>query len=62
MIQICKDNNIPVDETPFTVKDLMEADEVIVSASSLLAIQAIEIDGIPVGGKAPELLNLRYEI
>lgn len=57
MIQICKDNNIPVDETPFTVKDLMEADEVIVSASSLLAIQAIEIDGIPVGGKAPELLK-----
>lgn len=58
LVEICKENNIPVDETPFTVKELMEADEVLVTASSLLAIQAVEIDGVPVGGKAPELLKL----
>lgn len=31
IIQICKDNGIPVDETPFTMAELMDADEIIVS-------------------------------
>lgn len=57
LIQECKKLNIPVDETPFTLKQLMEADEVIVSSSSKLGLAASEIDGIPVGAKAPELWN-----
>lgn len=55
LIQECKKLNIPVDETPFTVKEMMEADEVIVSSSSKLGLSAYEIDGVPVGGKATEL-------
>ena len=53
LIKACKEFGIPVDETPFTVAELMEADEVIVSSSSTLCIQATEIDGKPVGGKDP---------
>lgn len=55
LIQQCKKLNIPVDERPFTLKELMEADEVIVSSSSKLGLAACEIDKIPVGNKAPEL-------
>lgn len=55
LIAECKKLNIPVDETPFTVKQMMDADEVIVSSSSKLGLAASEIDGIPVGGKAPGL-------
>jgi D-alanine transaminase len=46
-----------VDETPFTVEEMMNADEVIVTSSGSLCLAAEEIDGKPVGGKAPELLK-----
>lgn len=57
LIKMSKILGIPVDETPFTVKEMMEADEVIVSSSSNFCLSACEIDGKPVGGKAPELLH-----
>ena len=55
---MCKANNIPVDETPFTVNELMDADEVIVSSAGSFCLVADEIDGKPVGGKAPEIISL----
>ena len=48
---------IPVAEEPYTVKEMMEAAEVIVTSSGTLCRPVCEIDGIPVGGKSPELLN-----
>lgn len=57
LIDQCGVLGIPVDETPFTLKELMDADEVIVSSSSTLCIQAVEIDGKPVGGKDPARLG-----
>lgn len=61
LIQICKDNKIPVDETPFTVEEMMDADEIIVSSSTKFCASTCEIDGKPVGGKAPELVQLLKE-
>lgn len=58
IIQICKDHNIPVDETPFTMQQLMEADEVLVSSSTQLCRSAGSVDGVPVGGRNPELVKL----
>lgn len=58
MIQICKEHNIPVDETPFTMQQLMEADEIFVSSSTQLCRSACSVDGVPVGGKNPELVKL----
>ncbi|MDR1940268.1 MAG: D-amino acid aminotransferase [Clostridiales bacterium] len=57
IIRVCKKLCIPVDETPFNVADLFSADEVIISSAGQLCIGASEVDGKPVGGKAPELLK-----
>lgn len=57
LIKACKKLGIAVDETPFTVDELMNADEIIVSSSGSLCLSAEEIDGKKVGGKAPELLK-----
>ncbi len=57
IIIACKKLGIPVDETPFTLDELMNADEIIVSSSSTLCRGAEEINGKKVGGNAPELLK-----
>ena len=57
LIRFCGDLGIPVDETPFTLDELMDADEIIVSSSGSFCIAVDEIDGKPVGGKAPALLR-----
>lgn len=58
IIQICKDHNVPVDETPFTMDQLMDADEVLVSSSTQLCRAACSVDNTPVGGRAPELVKM----
>ena len=57
VINMCNQLGIPVDETPFSIEELMDADEVIISSTSTLCIQASEVDGKPVGGKDPETFN-----
>ena len=57
LIKMCKRFNIPVSETPFNLKELMEADEVIVTSSGQFCMAACEIDGKPVGGKATEIVK-----
>lgn len=57
LIKVCKKLGIAVSETAFTLDDLFDAQEVIVTSSSNLCLHACEIDGKPVGGKQPELLE-----
>lgn len=57
LIRMCKNLGIPVTERPFTVQEMMEADEVIVSSSSNFCMRVREIDGKPVGGKSGEMLK-----
>ena len=57
LIRMCKKLGIPVSETPYTLKELFEAEEVLVTSSSNLCLHACEIDGKPVGGKNPDLLE-----
>lgn len=57
LIRACKQLEIPVNETAFSLEELFAADEVIVTSSSNLCLYASEIDGKPVGGKAPQLLE-----
>jgi len=57
LIKKCKSFDIPVNETAFTLKELVDADEVIVTSSGQFCMTAYEIDGQPVGGKAPELVK-----
>lgn len=46
-----------VSETPFTVSDMLAADEIIVSSSGNLCAPVSEIDGRSVGGRDPERLQ-----
>lgn len=57
LIRMCRKLEIPVSETPYTLEDLFRAEEVIVTSSSNLCLHADEIDGKPVGGKNPALLE-----
>lgn len=57
LIQICHKNKIPVSENPFTISELMEADEIIITSAGALCVAVSEIDGKPVGGKDPDILK-----
>lgn len=57
MIQACYRLGVPVIEKPFTLEQLMDADEVIVTSSSKFCAPVCEVDGILVGGKDPETLG-----
>ncbi len=54
ILSICRSLGIPVREEPFTVKEMMEADEVFFSASGALCCRFSEMDGKPVGGRDGE--------
>ncbi|MDR2535967.1 MAG: aminotransferase class IV [Treponema sp.] len=57
LIAQCKTLGIPVKEMPFTVKEMLDADEVMISSSSIFCKSASHINNQRVGGKAPELLQ-----
>lgn len=56
LIAMCKKLGIPVNESPYTVDELMKAEEVIVTSSSQLCMVAESVDGKPVGGRQPEMI------
>ena len=49
ILEICREEGIPVIEEPFTVEELMNADEVFFSSSSAVTCRIREIDGKAVG-------------
>ena len=53
----CREMGIPVIEEPFTVREMMEADEIFFTSASALCCRIEEIDGQKVGGRAPEMLK-----
>ncbi|MDD2355313.1 MAG: aminotransferase class IV [Lachnospiraceae bacterium] len=57
MIRMAKKLGYGVSETPYNLKDVFEAEEVLVSSSSNPCLHACELDGKPVGGKNPEMLE-----
>lgn len=57
LVAMCKKLGVGVDETPFTLDELFDADEVIVSSSGSFCLGVDAVDGRPVGGKAPALLR-----
>lgn len=58
LLALARENGIPTSETPFSMVELMNADEIIVTSSSALCMKVESIDSIPVGGKDPERLKL----
>ena len=57
MIEACRRLGITVMERPFSLEEMYDADEVIVTASSRMCQHACEIEGRKVGGKDPETLH-----
>lgn len=57
LIAACRRLGIPVREEPYTLDDLMAADEIMISSAGTLCSSANEVDGKPVGGRAPALLR-----
>ena len=51
LLRICEKLDIPVAIRPFTMAELMEADEVISSSSGEFCIRVTEVDGRAVGGR-----------
>ncbi len=61
LLMLADECGIPTRETTFTMDDLAEADEIIISSSGGLCIRAVELDGKPVGGNDPENLKKLQE-
>lgn len=58
MLSACATLGIPYREEAFTVREMLEADEVFRVSGSSMCMQIVEIDGTPVGGKDPKHLQL----
>ena len=58
LLALAREHGIPTDERPFSMVELMNADEAIVTSSSALCMRVESIDGIPVGGKDPQRIQL----
>ena len=61
LIAACKRMNIPVSETPFSVEDLMNADEIITSSSTAPCVRACRVDGKEAGMKRTDLFSALHE-
>lgn len=57
LIEICNQLNIKVVEKPFTLQQLFDCDEAIVSASGILFMEATILDEKSIGGKNQDLLH-----
>lgn len=62
LIKACKRLGIGVDETPFTMAELLAADEVIVTSSGTFCNRVRSVDSKAVGGKAPALLKQLQDV
>ena len=57
MIRACGRLGIPVSETPFTVEDLLGADEIITSSSTAPCVRACSVDGQQAGMQREDLFK-----
>ena len=62
LIQAAWRASVPVIERAFTLDELRDADEVIVSSSSHFCVPANELDGQPIGGRDPRTLRRLQEV
>ena len=62
LIRYCGILGIPVSEEPYTLDDLKNADEIMISSVGSFCLAANEIDGKPAGGKAPEILKALQDL
>ena len=57
LMSACRHFDIPVLERIYTLDELKAADEIILTSASALCMRIVEVDGAPVGQKAPHTLK-----
>jgi D-alanine transaminase len=57
LAKACIKLGIPVDERDYTLAELIDADEVLISSTGTLCLSAETVDGKSVGGKAADLVK-----
>jgi len=62
LIQACGTLGIPVNERDYTLAELFDADEILVSSTGAMCLPAEKVDGKNVGGKAPKLVKKIQDI
>ncbi len=58
LLRTCEALGIKYKEKHFSLTELMNADEIIITASGTLCRPVSEIDGIAVGGRAPDIVDI----
>ena len=58
LIEACKKHQIPVNERQYTLQELFEADEILITSASALCMRVVEVDNRAVGGKAAYTVKL----
>lgn len=58
LLNICRRQGIPVQERPFTLQEMMDADEIFFSASDSFTCRLDRIDSQSVGGKDPHTFGI----
>ena len=61
LIAACKKLGIPVSETPFTLADLRNADEIITTSSTAPCTRDCQVDGVPAGMKREDLFMALHD-
>lgn len=61
LIAACGRLGIPVSETPYTLSDLLSADEIITSSSTAPCLRACRVDGRDAGMKREDLFTALHE-
>ncbi|MFA6947513.1 MAG: aminotransferase class IV [Eubacteriales bacterium] len=57
ILALCREYDIPVEERYYTLGELKNADELCYTSATALLRSAKTLDGSPIGGKAPQLLE-----
>ncbi|PLR98193.1 D-amino-acid transaminase [Bacillus sp. T33-2] len=61
LLDICRCESIPYEERPFTVEELMAADEVFSTGTTVEVMPIIEVEGVPVGNNTPGPLTRKLQ-
>ena len=58
LLKTCVKFGIPIKERTYTLEELMDADEILITSASALCMRVLELDGKRVGGKDGDTVNL----
>lgn len=61
IIELCQKEEVPVVEKPFTLEELLLADEVFISSTTIEVMPLIEINGQPIGTGHPGIITKQLQ-